>query len=212
MKTKLWIVRHTETIGNIEKRLTGQKDYKITENGEILINLLTKELENVKFDRIYSSPSERAIDTIRPLAIKDKLPIEELDGLAEMYFGKYDGWKWEDVDKVQPEIKEQQRETNEIYGIPGQETTEEVTERMYRTILQIVKENIGKNILISSHGVAIEAFLRKIANQPFCKEREKFCQHYVAINEVEFENNTFSIRRLADISYLNKKLIDKIAK
>ena len=122
MKTRLFIVRHTETIGNVEKRLTGRKDYSITANGEILIQKLTRELENIKFDKIYSSTSGRAIKTIEQIANKQKLKIEESDELCEMYFGIYDGWKWEDVNKIQPEIKQKQNEINEIIGIPKQES------------------------------------------------------------------------------------------
>ena len=44
---------------------------------------------------------------------------------------------------------------------------EETAKRMYNYIFKIVKENEGKTILISSHGVAIEAFLRKIENIKF---------------------------------------------
>ena len=205
MKTRLFIVRHTETIGNIEKRLTGRKDYEITENGQILIQKLTKELENIKFDKIYSSTSGRAIKTIEQIANKQKLKIEESDELCEMYFGIYDGWKWEDVNKIQPEIKQKQNEINEIIGIPKQESMEETANRMYNYVLKISKENEGKTILISSHGVAIEAFLRKIENIKFKYERKKFCQHNVAINELEYENNKFKIIRLADIDYLKNK-------
>ncbi len=204
MKTRLFIVRHTETIGNIEKRLTGRKDYEITENGQILIQKLTKELENIKFDKIYSSTSGRAIKTIEQIANKQKLKIEESDELCEMYFGIYDGWKWEDVNKIQPEIKQTQNEINEIVGIPKQENMEETANRIYDYILRILKDNEGKTILVSSHGIAIEAFLRKIENVKFRYEREKFCQHNVAINELEYENNKFKIIRLADIEYLRK--------
>ena len=204
MKTRLFIVRHTETIGNIEKRLTGRKDYEITENGQILIQKLTKELENIKFDKIFSSTSGRAIKTIEQIANKQKLKIEESDELCEMYFGIYDGWKWEDVNKIQPEIKQKQNEINEIIGIPKQESMEETANRIYDYILRILKDNEGKTILVSSHGIAIEAFLRKIENVKFRYEREKFCQHNVAINELEYENNKFKIIRLADINYLNK--------
>ena len=204
MKTRLFIVRHTETIGNVEKRLTGRQDYSITANGEILIQKLTRELENIKFDKIYSSTSGRAIKTIEQIANKQKLKIEESDELCEMYFGIYDGWKWEDVNKIQPEIKQKQNEINEIIGIPKQESMEETANRMYNYVLKISKENEGKTILISSHGVAIEAFLRKIENIKFKYERKKFCQHNVAINELEYENNKFKIIRLADINYLNK--------
>ena len=204
MKTRLFIVRHTETIGNIEKRLTGRKDYEITENGQILIQKLTKELENIKFDKIYSSTSGRAIKTIEQIANKQKLKIEESDELCEIYFGIYDGWKWEDVNKIQPEIKQKQNEINEIIGIPKQESMEETANRIYDYILRILKDNEGKTILVSSHGIAIEAFLRKIENIKFRYEREKFCQYNVAINELEFKNDKFKIIRLADINYLNK--------
>ena len=82
MKTRLFIVSHTETIGNVEKRLTGRKDYEITERGKILIQKLAKELENIKFDKIYSSTSGRAVKTIEPIARKQNINIEESNELC----------------------------------------------------------------------------------------------------------------------------------
>lgn len=203
IKTRIFIVRHTETVGNIEKRLTGRQDYEVTPRGEKLIQKLTTELSNIKFDKIYSSTSGRAIKTVENLAKLNNLVIETKEDLCEMYFGKYDGWKWADVNRVQPEIKQRQNEINEISGIEEQETMEHVADRMDKCIRNIVQANIGKTILISSHGVAIEAFLRKISGIPFNQEREKFCQYNVAINELEYENDKFKINQLANIDYLN---------
>ena len=202
-RTRIFIVRHTETVGNIEKRLTGRQDYEVTPRGEKLIQKLTTELSNIKFDKIYSSTSGRAIKTVENLAKLNNLEIETKEDLCEMYFGKYDGWKWEDVNRIQPEIKQRQNEINEISGIEDQETMEHVADRMDKCIRNIVQTNIGKTILISSHGVAIEAFLRKISGIPFSQEREKFCQYNVAINELEYENDKFKIIQLANIDYLN---------
>ena len=204
-KTRIFIVRHTETIGNIEKRLTGRQDYEVTLRGEKLIQKLTSELSNIKFDKIYSSTSGRAIKTVENLAKLNNLVIETKEDLCEMYFGKYDGWKWEDVNRIQPEIKQRQNEINEISGIEEQETMKYVADRMDKCIRDIVQANIGKTILISSHGVAIEAFLRKISGIPFSQEREKFCQYNVAINELEYENDNFKIIQLANIDYLNEE-------
>ncbi len=203
MKTKLYIVRHTETIGNIEKRLTGREDYEVTENGKKAIEKLTKKLSNIKFDAIYSSTSGRAIKTVEPLAKLNNLQIQKLEDLCEMYFGIYDGWKWEDVNKVQPEIKQNQNEINEIYNIPNQESMIDVAERMYKCIEEIAEQNAGKTVLISSHGVAIEAFLRKIVNIPFKDKREEFCQHNTAVNQVDYENGVFTINLLANLEHLN---------
>lgn len=202
MKSKIFIVRHTETVGNVEKRLTGRQDYEITNRGKILVDELTDHFKNIKFDRIYASTSQRTVKTVQKLAELNGIRVEEKEELCEMYFGIYDGWKWEEVDRVNPQVKLNQNKTNEILGIPNQENTDDVANRIYECILNIAQQNKGKTILICSHGVAIEAFLRKIAGVPFRYEKEKFCQHNVAINELEFENDEFYIIQLANTRYL----------
>ena len=162
MKTTIYLVRHTQTTGNVEKRLTGRKDYELTDDGKMFVEKLTKRLEKVRFDAAYSSTSNRTLKTILPLAKLNSIEVIQSDNLCEMYFGIYDGWKWEEVNKINPQIKQTQNITNEIKGIDGQESTEEVAERMYKEISKIVSKNTGKTILIASHGVAIEAFIRKI--------------------------------------------------
>ena len=202
MKSKIFIVRHTETVGNVEKRLTGRQDYEITNRGKILVDELTDHFKNIKFDRIYASTSQRTVKTVEKLAELNGISVEEKEELCERYFGIYDGWKWEEVDSVNPQVKLNQNKTNEILGIPNQENTDDVANRIYECILNLARQNEGKTILICSHGVAIEAFLRKIAGVPFRYEKEKFCQHNVAINELEFENDEFYIIQLANTRYL----------
>lgn len=195
--------------GNIEHRLTGREDYELTRKGIETTKLLKSELENVKFDIAYSSTSNRTAKTIQNLASYNGLTINQIDDLCEMYFGIYDGMKWDDVNKINPSIKQRQNEINEISGIDNQETMIQVADRMYKCISSICKKNIGKTILICSHGVAIEAFLRKVEGIPFCNQREKFCQHNTAINELEYENGQFAIIRLADIDYINKENFER---
>ena len=204
MSTKIYIVRHTQTIGNIEKRLTGREDYELTEIGKEYIKKLEKRLSKIKFDKIYSSTSGRAIKTVEPIAKKQNINIIKTSELCEMYFGIYDGWKWEDVNAVNPKIKQNQIETNEIMGIPNQETTKEVAERMYNIIDKIVKENEGKTILISSHGVAIEAFIRKITNTKFSENKEKNSQKNTSVNIISYdsEKKQYKVELLNDLSHL----------
>ena len=206
-KCRLFIVRHTESVGNIEGRLTGRKDYPLTENGKKYVKLLTEKLKDIKFDAAYSSTSGRAEKTIEPLAILNHLKIHEKEGLCEMYFGIYNGWKWEDVNRINPQIRQTQMEINEIAGIPEQESTEETADRMYHCIQEIAEENMGKTVLIASHGVEIEAFLRKITGVKFAYEKEKYCQYNTAINELEYENKEFKILRIADMSHINNSTI-----
>ncbi len=204
MVTKIYIVRHTQTVGNVEKRLTGRKDYEVTEEGKKYIELLTERLKNTKFDKIYSSISGRAIKTVEPIAKLNHLSIETSEDLCEMNFGKYDGMKWEEVNKINPKIHEDHVKTNEIKEIEGQETSKEVAIRMDHYIRSKAKENEGKTILISSHGVAIEAFLRNITGEPFTEKREEYSQKNTSLNIVEYdtEKDKFQLVLRNDIEHL----------
>ena len=205
MITKIYLVRHTQTIGNVEKRLTGREDYPVTEDGQKYIDAVTDRLREIKFDAVYSSTTGRAIKTVKPLAEQNGLGIETTEELCEMYFGIYDGWKWEDVNKVNSAIKEGQNMTNEIVGISEQESTETVASRMYNYIRKIAIENRGKTILIGSHGVAIEAFLRKVTGEPFLVKIQEYSQKNTTVNIVEYdcESDIFELKLLNDVSHLN---------
>lgn len=203
MQTRIYLVRHTETIGNIEKRLTGRQDYEITQNGFEMVKKLTNYLRNESIDVIYCSTSNRTFETIKEIAEIKKLEVQRKEELCEMYFGIYDGWKWEDVNKINPLIHEKHMKINEIMCIPKQETTNQVEERMYKEIKNIAKDNLGKTILICSHGVAIEAFLRSITKEKFVNKKEEYSQHNCSVNIVEYDNcrDKFEVKVLNYTSY-----------
>ena len=207
MKTKIYLVRHTQTVGNIEKRLSGRTDFELTLDGKKYVEKLTSRLKNIKFDKAYSSISGRAVKTIEPICKLQGLEIEKTDKLCEMDFGIYDGLKWEEVNKINPKIKQTQDEINEIAGIPGQESTEEVANRMFSFIRTVSIQNTGKVILMSSHGVAIEAFIRKVNHEKFSENKEANSQKNTAINIIEYdiEKDNFEVTLLNDFSHLKEK-------
>ena len=207
MKTKVYLVRHTQTVGNIEKRLSGRTDFELTLDGKKYVEKLTNRLKNIKFDKAYSSISGRTVKTIEPICKLQGLEIEKTDKLCEMDFGIYDGLKWEEVNKINPKIKQTQDEINEIAGIPGQESTEEVANRMFSFIRTVSIQNAGKVILMSSHGVAIEAFIRKVNHEKFSENKEANSQKNTAINIIEYdiEKDNFEVTLLNDFSHLKEK-------
>jgi len=209
MKTKIYLVRHTQTVGNIEHRLTGRTDYEVTQQGKEYVSKMTERLKNIKFDIAYASTSKRTSKTIQELADLNHLQIIEDEGLCEMYFGIYDGKTWDEVNRIDPKIKKIQDDINEICEIPEQETTEEVTERMYNTMTNIATNNLGKNVLICSHGVAIEAFLRKITGLPFAEKRKEYSQKNTCLNVITYDNDTksYEIELLNDFSHLEDKKV-----
>lgn len=201
--TLIYLVRHAQCTGNVEKRLTGYHDYELTEEGKIQAQNLAKYLENVQFDCIFTSPFKRTIDTVEPIAKKQGLKIETYRDLSEMNFGLYDGYTWEEVDKLDKKILHNDKK--EIMGIPKQEKTIHVQERMAQIIKNLVKENCNKTILICSHGISIEAFLRKIAKLPFYIDSKKYSQINTSINIVSYDSETeqFEIKELNKTEHLS---------
>lgn len=204
MITKIYLVRHTQTVGNIEKRLTGRLDYELTDDGKRYVELMTERLKKIKFNNVYSSTTGRTIKTVKTLAELNKKEIIISESLCEMYFGIYDGMKWENVNKINPKIAENHRKTNEIKGIPEQETTEVVANRMYEYIRRVAIENCGGTILIGSHGVAIETFLRKITGEPFLVKIQEYSQKNTTVNIIEYDSelDKFKVVLLNDFSHL----------
>ena len=207
MDTLIYLVRHSRTTGNEQKRLVGRTDFDITPVGERYIDLLTSKLKNIHFDVAYASTLKRTYNTILKLADINNLKIIEDANLCEMSFGIYDGMTWEEVNKINPQISILHQTTNEIMMIPGQESSFEVAERMYNEIHKIAIENVGKTILICSHGVAIEAFLRKVTGVPFVDKVQEYSQKNTSINILKFEqeNNKFDLITLNDYSHITER-------
>lgn len=127
-----------------------------------------------------------------------------------MDFGIYDGYTWNEVDKIDHKIMHNSKK--EIIGIPKQETTKQVQKRMKKIMKKIVKDNPNKTILVCSHGIAIEAFLRGIAKIPFNVESKKFSQGNTSVNIVSYDEKTrkFIIKDISNTNHLQKlKIKDK---
>ena len=61
--TSIFLVRHAQCEGNAMNALAGRTDFKLTKDGEDMVQKLNEELKKYKIDNIYSSPSTRCIES-----------------------------------------------------------------------------------------------------------------------------------------------------
>lgn len=71
----LFLIRHGQTVANLEGFYSGQSDVKLTELGLAQAEAIRPILANYHFDRVYSSDLSRAVDTAK-LAIPGCAPIQ----------------------------------------------------------------------------------------------------------------------------------------
>lgn len=141
----LYIVRHGQTRLNAEHRAQGRNGEPLNEVGiEQAKELKRKfETEKIKFDYIYSSPQERAIQTAKISTGEENIII---DSRLDVYdLGSADGMLMLDI-KITGTVPDMN-----IYE--GVEKLEDYKERIYSFISEIIEKykNTDYNILIVGH-------------------------------------------------------------
>ncbi|WP_081979790.1 histidine phosphatase family protein [Dickeya chrysanthemi] len=74
---ELYLLRHGMSIANERNLVCGSSDYPLSIRGVEQASKVCKELENIAFSRVYSSPLSRAINTIAKLNNIKAPSIEE---------------------------------------------------------------------------------------------------------------------------------------
>ena len=189
----LFLVRHGQSIWNLEKRFTGWVDVDLTENGELEAKkagqLIKREKINV--DLYFSSLQLRAKKTLKIIQkeLNDNKYINEKWELNERHYGALSGLNKEEtkiklgeekvhefrrswdirpkpLDKKNPyhPINIKAYKSIPIDKIPDTESLKDTYERVTRFYKNEIEKKYNKNILISAHGNSIRALCKYLFN------------------------------------------------
>ena len=154
IQMEVYIVRHGETVWNAAGKMQGNTDIELNESGRAIAVELGRNLKDVHFDRIYSSPLVRAFETACLIRGDRDIPIVRDDRLREICFGCLEGthyseWLTEDC-PYRFFFSEPAR-----YTPPeGGETLEQVCARAKDFLQEIVEPtwDTTERIMIVAHG------------------------------------------------------------
>lgn len=159
MVTTIYLVRHGESLGNTEGFFQGRTDCKLSPNGIIQAQALREYFETVNFDVIYSSPLSRTRETANAINSGKSLPLHIDSNIIEIDGGEFEGVSWDDLQALYPAQFDIWRKTPTEFQAPKGESMKQVFERMKKAIVGIALKNIGKTIVVVSHGCAIKNYL-----------------------------------------------------
>ncbi len=166
---KLYIIRHGVTAWNKAKRMQGQTDIPLAEEGIDLAVKTGEGMADVPIDVAISSPLIRAVETAKCVlrgreAFREKhgvntpeIPIIRDARLQEISFGEWEGECVLDSKRLPEGYMEKFfHDPLHIPQAPGGETFLQVRERTgaFLQELSARKDYAEKNILISTHGAA----------------------------------------------------------
>lgn len=212
MKTRVYIIRHCEARGNVDRIFQGHTDADISENGQKQLERLHERFLSVSYDAIYSSPLLRAQKTAAAVNHLN-LPLRMEKGLIEINGGVWEGKPWADMPSLFPEDARHWNLSPWDFAPENGEPMRHIYGRIYEAVTSIVRENAGKTVVAVSHGCAIRNLLCRMKGLPVEGLNEvEWCDN-TAVSLLEFdENGNGKILLENDNSHLQQDGLSTIAK
>ncbi|RXI98612.1 histidine phosphatase family protein [Anaerobacillus alkaliphilus] len=146
MGKKIYLIRHCAAEGQASEA-------KLTKEGEIQAEELAQFFKDMRVDRIISSPFQRALQTIQPLAAIRDIQIEMDDRLAERILSSENLVDW------QSKLMETFSDLDLTF--PGGESSRDAIKRIVSVVEDIFLSE-EENTIIVTHGNLLSLFLHHI--------------------------------------------------
>ena len=186
MKKTLYLMRHGQTLFNLQHKIQGWCDAPLTQLGIKQAKIASEYFKDnqITFDHAYSSTSERACDTLE-IVTDGKMPYTRVKGLKELNFGAFEG-KDECLNPKLP--------YGDFFKQFGGDSEMELRERMVKTLTDIMNQDDHKVVLAVSHGAACAQFYRAFEQYAKVLKKERF--YNCCILKFEYENGIFTLVEL----------------
>lgn len=217
-KTRLYIARHGKTMFNTLGRAQGWSDTPLTQEGERGIQELGIGLKKagLDFDQAVSSDSGRAIQSmgiiLDEMELTGKIPYRYDKRIREWCFGSFDGaydgdlffgvlprvFQIDDFRKLS--LMEMAEGIVEVDTTGWAESWEKLSKRIkegFEAIAKDLEAAGGGNAIVVSHGMTITTLIYLI--DP--KAVEELVLDNGSVTVVEYEEGTFTIKKVGDLSY-----------
>ncbi len=190
MKKDLYLMRHGQTLFNIRNKIQGWCDSPLTPLGISQAKQAGEKLKHIPFDHYYCSTAERSSDTLE-LIIAPSQPYTRLKGLKERYFGTFEG----ESEDLNPHFEN--FDYDDLFPHYGGETKQQVQNRLYQTLKQIMDQEDTKTVLAVSHCGTCYAFLSLLGDPQVLLDGKKI--NNCAILHFTYDNQTFQFKELIEI-------------
>lgn len=202
MKTDLILIRHGQSVGNLNHAFLGHTDLPLTELGHAQAECAAAYLVTTAPDAIYASDLLRAYETAEHTAKRLGLPIQKSEALREIYAGAWEGLPFARL----------AQEYAEEFGVwlsdvgaarpTGGESVRELYERIYAELVRIAKENEGRRVLVFVHATPIRSVSACLMGYGLSGMKDLPWPTNASSTRLVYEDGAFSIVEYSRDGYL----------
>lgn len=206
--TRLYLVRHGQSAGNVEGRFGGHSPTPLSVLGAEQARVTAEALAKERIRHIYSSDLLRAVETAKPLAEILNLEIHATEVFRERHVGVLEGLTFDEARQAFPEDYYALVNRNLNHIITDGESYSQLLDRTTQFLRDILRRHHSERIAIFSHTGTIcfltlfllGAINRRTKNTPWLVTSN------CGINRFEFRGGYRNVRVLAinDTRHLSK--------
>ena len=198
---RIVLVRHGETDWNKSKKFQGQRNIGLNEKGRAQAEALASALKEEPLKVIYSSPIARAVETAEIINRYHNVSLEQRDGLKEMNVGDFEGLQLKDLAGDYSQFFQEWLEDAVLVRMPNGETLQEVQERAWSVLEEVVDAYNEGSVLLCAHNFVNQMVLCKILGVKIAHFR-RIRQTLAAINIIERIQGVYSLTCTNDTCHL----------
>ena len=138
----VYLARHGETAWSLSGQHTGLTDLPLTDRGERNARRLAERLKGLSFNKVFTSPLQRAVHTCELAGFGAQAEI--VRDLLEWNYGEYEGRRTADIRAERPDWQ--------LFrdGCPGGESPQQIGARADKVVKRM--RELRSNVLIFSSG------------------------------------------------------------
>lgn len=158
---QLWLVRHGETIENVNHIIQGNLDGTLNQSGIQQAKGVALQLQKEKFNQVWSSDLGRCVDTAKfIMEFHPKFKLQLTAAIREMNFGIHQGKysKAADWDSLEGPVLDRK--------FPKGESALDVADRVIKFVNKLSEEFPHQKILFITHGGPIRVIRSAVEKIP----------------------------------------------
>jgi broad specificity phosphatase PhoE len=166
-RSEFLFVRHGRTEGNVRRILVGRTDIPLDDLGYRQAAAVAEHVGTLaRPDVVVASPLLRARETAQAIADVLDLPVEIEPEIAELHFGEYEGWSFEDIRARQPEFAARFADIEFDAHWPGGERLSDFHRRVHGAVTNLATRYASHTAVVVSHGGVLGSLAAQLIGTP----------------------------------------------
>lgn len=191
--TTIYLIRHGESLGNLQKRFLGHTDWDLTELGHRQAACTAALFDGVHVDAVVSSDLLRAYHTALPVAEAKGLTVQTDVGFREIFAGDWERKTFDELVERYPESYRVWRTDIGRAHPDGGESVLQLHERVYAALCRTVEAHPNETVVIALHATPIRVLLTGFAGRPIEEAGQVPWVSNASVTKLRWEDGEFTV-------------------